>query len=348
MNAKEGSGGRRSLTPFGIAARKFRLDRGLRLKDMAEALGCSQPFLSAIETGAKPVPADMVSEIGRIYGAAPQELKSLKDAELMSSRTIQIDWSALNVEERREILAFLKGKGAFPVRRGRTVLGGAGHAPEPPDAGALSKEPSLGVCNEAWAGAAHGATAARGNREDQKGRKPETDESDGLKIGRYIISECARRGRPVNKYRANLLLYYVWVDHYRQTGSMLFSEEFTARLEGPIFPPLNYEYAAFAGLPVERVSEVGLGPKIKLSVDRALDKYINLSTDRLSEMAHRPGSPWDAVYKGGEGNRRPIPPAVIIAKEIMHESEASEPPGITKKETEGLLAAGEYGVDIDM
>ena len=42
------------ITPFGIATRKFRLDKGLRLLDLAQRLKLSSSFVSAVETGKKP------------------------------------------------------------------------------------------------------------------------------------------------------------------------------------------------------------------------------------------------------------------------------------------------------
>ncbi len=40
-------------TPYGKAVRKLRIDAGLRLKDMADALGVKSAYLSAVETGKK-------------------------------------------------------------------------------------------------------------------------------------------------------------------------------------------------------------------------------------------------------------------------------------------------------
>lgn len=43
------------LTPFGLCVRKLRLEANCRLKDMADELGCSSAYLSAIEVGKRPV-----------------------------------------------------------------------------------------------------------------------------------------------------------------------------------------------------------------------------------------------------------------------------------------------------
>jgi transcriptional regulator with XRE-family HTH domain len=46
----------KTLTRFGKSARKHRIDLGITLRDMADALGVSAAMLSAVENGAKPVP----------------------------------------------------------------------------------------------------------------------------------------------------------------------------------------------------------------------------------------------------------------------------------------------------
>jgi len=44
------------MTPFGARLRQLREDRGLRLKDMAEELGVSATYLSALEHGRRSKP----------------------------------------------------------------------------------------------------------------------------------------------------------------------------------------------------------------------------------------------------------------------------------------------------
>lgn len=51
------------ITPLGKALRVLRMDRGWLLKDMADGLSLSSSFLSAIETGRKPVPDDIVDRV---------------------------------------------------------------------------------------------------------------------------------------------------------------------------------------------------------------------------------------------------------------------------------------------
>ena len=50
-------------TGFGVLLRKHRLDRGETLYAMAKAVGVSSSFLSAVETGQKAAPDELVNKL---------------------------------------------------------------------------------------------------------------------------------------------------------------------------------------------------------------------------------------------------------------------------------------------
>ena len=54
------------LTEFGVEVRKLRLEKRMRLKEMAEKLQMSSAFLSAVETGSKRVPAGLPGRISEL------------------------------------------------------------------------------------------------------------------------------------------------------------------------------------------------------------------------------------------------------------------------------------------
>ncbi|KVQ57485.1 helix-turn-helix domain-containing protein [Burkholderia territorii] len=57
-----------NVTEFGKWVRKLRLEHGETMLDMSQKLGRSASFLSSIETGRKPVPAQIVNAIAETYG----------------------------------------------------------------------------------------------------------------------------------------------------------------------------------------------------------------------------------------------------------------------------------------
>ncbi|MBW5284568.1 helix-turn-helix domain-containing protein [Burkholderia gladioli] len=55
------------LTEFGKEIRKLRIERGEKMLDMSTKVNKSPSFLSAVETGRKPVPMQLVDEIVTVY-----------------------------------------------------------------------------------------------------------------------------------------------------------------------------------------------------------------------------------------------------------------------------------------
>ncbi|MBR9900803.1 MAG: helix-turn-helix transcriptional regulator [Rhodospirillales bacterium] len=68
------------LTALGKWLRTFRLERDMRLKDMADKINLSSAHLSGIETGRKPVPSTLFEKIVKTYKIAGDNSKSLKEA----------------------------------------------------------------------------------------------------------------------------------------------------------------------------------------------------------------------------------------------------------------------------
>lgn len=92
------------LTPFGRLVRKHRIDRTMKLLQMADFLGVTSPFLSAVETGQKPVPkGDFVDRVGECLGLTSDQLAELQEAALASHKIVQIPQP--QDARRRELLA---------------------------------------------------------------------------------------------------------------------------------------------------------------------------------------------------------------------------------------------------
>jgi len=90
------------LTPFGIAVRKLRLDKHLRLLDVAKLLDCSAAFLSAIETGRKSIPDGFVVAVARAMKLSTEELATLRKAADRTRKHVSIEKLP---ENQREIVA---------------------------------------------------------------------------------------------------------------------------------------------------------------------------------------------------------------------------------------------------
>lgn len=94
------------LTPFGVAIRKIRLDRSLRLLDLADKLDLTPSFVSAIETGTKPIPRDYVASVIKVLNLTPEEAKELQKAADQTKTIVNVD--ALGGAERELVAAFAR------------------------------------------------------------------------------------------------------------------------------------------------------------------------------------------------------------------------------------------------
>jgi len=82
-----------ALSHFGLEVRRLRLDLGIKLKDMADKLGVTSAFLSAVETGSKPVPPSLPEDIAREYRLDNEAITRLRKAALKSVRSVRLEVS---------------------------------------------------------------------------------------------------------------------------------------------------------------------------------------------------------------------------------------------------------------
>ena len=99
------------LSEFGKAIRKARVETGETLSTMAKGLSKTVSFLSAIETGRKKIPLDLVPKIVDYLvgkGADKNLLESLESHAILSNQEINL--SGLNPELQKTIVKFAKSE----------------------------------------------------------------------------------------------------------------------------------------------------------------------------------------------------------------------------------------------
>lgn len=78
------------LTKFGKQLRKIRIERDQKLKDMAEELGVTVAYLSAVENGNRAVPDSWIYTISKKYGLNDMETSELQEAAYEKKSEIKI------------------------------------------------------------------------------------------------------------------------------------------------------------------------------------------------------------------------------------------------------------------
>lgn len=100
------------LTPFGKEVRKIRIDMNMKLMEMAEKLGVSPTFLTAVETGRKAVPADLPQRITERLRGDSTMLQILNHAAELSKKVHKIVIGRDSGDRDREVAAMFAR--AFP------------------------------------------------------------------------------------------------------------------------------------------------------------------------------------------------------------------------------------------
>ena len=108
------------ITPFGKQVRKYRIDADLTLSDMAEELDVSPAYLSAIETGRKPLNDELVRRcVGYFRKHNIDAAVLLRLADL---RRKQVSVAHLEEDERAAFAALARKLPELPKSKRRQLL----------------------------------------------------------------------------------------------------------------------------------------------------------------------------------------------------------------------------------
>lgn len=138
-----------------------------------------------------------------------------------------------------------------------------------------------------------------------------------LEIAKYIISYCTQRSMPISNLKLQKMLYFLWIDYYKTTNRMLFTENICAWQFGPVVPEVYYEFCPYGGMPINKQYDIVLNGIELDTIKNSIDKYLKYSVRNLVDLTHQIGKPWDSVYKNGVGARSIIPFSLIIDLECM-------------------------------
>ena len=97
-----------AYTRFGEIVRIIRIKNHEVMADMADRLGVRIPFLSAIETGKKNVPSDLIRKIVDLYGLNSQEEKELYEAAEESRTQYKISTIGAGTSQRQAAMQFAR------------------------------------------------------------------------------------------------------------------------------------------------------------------------------------------------------------------------------------------------
>lgn len=112
-----------ALTPLGKELRKLRIDAGERIADLAEELGCTSSFISAVELGKRSPPDDFIEGVTKHYRLDSSGEKNLRALALQSTSAVRIDLSKNQNDLSREVaVAFARAFPTIDAEKARALL----------------------------------------------------------------------------------------------------------------------------------------------------------------------------------------------------------------------------------
>lgn len=140
---------------------------------------------------------------------------------------------------------------------------------------------------------------------------------NAMDIAKYIVTYCKRKNRPISNLKLQKILYFAWVDYYRENERALFNNAIQAWQFGPVIPEVYRLFSIFAGNPILREFEpvTEMREEDIAQLNETINKYIMVAASLLVNITHEKGKPWDLTYRNGMGKNDIISFDLIIEKE---------------------------------
>lgn len=111
-----------SVSAFGKELRHIRIDKDWRLYDMAEKLGVSSAYLSAVELGNKPVSDDLLKNVKSLVEVDSELSKRLEVAAMDSLKQVSIRVKERSEGDKSLVLAFARRLDSLSVEQKRKIF----------------------------------------------------------------------------------------------------------------------------------------------------------------------------------------------------------------------------------
>lgn len=96
------------MTELGRLLKIIRVNSGDTAKEMAGKLYMSPSYLSAIESGKRNIPANLIGAVADVYDLSPEDKEKLRDAVLGVNKPLKMNLTNFCDRKKRLILAILQ------------------------------------------------------------------------------------------------------------------------------------------------------------------------------------------------------------------------------------------------
>ncbi|MDO4296012.1 MAG: helix-turn-helix transcriptional regulator [bacterium] len=110
------------ITSLGRFLRELRLNHGEKLKTMAERLGVSSAFLSAIENGRKKMPDEWNEKLAELYALSKKQKEDLRIAIIESGEKVELNIKDASMENRKLAISFARHFDTLDVETSQKIF----------------------------------------------------------------------------------------------------------------------------------------------------------------------------------------------------------------------------------
>jgi uncharacterized phage-associated protein len=170
-----------------------------------------------------------------------------------------------------------------------------------------------------WTGrreSARGETLTRGTvgHRQKGGGAPLGVMASAINVADAILKIAKAKGKSLTPLQLMKLVYIAHGWSLAIRGEDLFSDRIEAWKFGPVIPTLYHATKAYGKepIPLSRIDDApsGLDEDTMAFLEDVFEKYGNMTGYALSQLTHKPGTPWAQVYEDGIFNIE-IPDSII-------------------------------------
>ena len=109
-------------TAFGRHLRKLRIDHGMIMRDLADAMEVSSAFVSALELGKKPISDKHINQVTEHFKLSVAETHELKRSADISQPSVKIDLTEQNENNRELAVSFARNYQNMSIEDQRRLM----------------------------------------------------------------------------------------------------------------------------------------------------------------------------------------------------------------------------------
>ena len=125
---------------------------------------------------------------------------------------------------------------------------------------------------------------------------------DATDVADFLVQDALGKGKQIQTRRLHLLVYFAWVEYYRERGEYLFSNPFYAWRFGPVVEEVRLRYRIFGAMPISYCRRKKDDPPISEEYTGWLtyiaDYLDTATTQDLARLACAPYSAWESARDG--------------------------------------------------